>query len=84
MGESRAQARAMADQVLSDRYLRRVTLPDGDENRYAFGTADDCAMAIDAHIEVGATHFGFSTTLPVAQVPRQVERPATQVIPRFR
>ena len=84
MGESRAQARATADQTLSIRYLRKVTLPDGDENRYAIGTADDCARAIEAYIEVGATHFVFSAALPVAQVPGQVERLATQVISRFR
>ena len=45
---------------------------------------DNIKEAIEAYIEVGATHFVFSAALPVAQVPGQVERLATQVISRFR
>jgi probable F420-dependent oxidoreductase len=82
LDESEQDARAVATRTLTERYGYDVALKDPD--RYAFGTADDCAARIESYSSAGVTDFVFNVVQPLDQVLPQIERLANEVLPRFR
>ncbi|MFQ5933710.1 MAG: LLM class flavin-dependent oxidoreductase [Dehalococcoidia bacterium] len=79
---SREEARAVARDTLAKRYGYEPSLHDDD--RYAFGTVEDCMETIEGFLESGVTHFVFNTARPLPEVLGDVERLGTEIMPRFK
>ncbi|MFQ5875081.1 MAG: LLM class flavin-dependent oxidoreductase [Dehalococcoidia bacterium] len=79
---SREEARAIAQDTLTKRYGYKAKLH-GDD-RYAFGTVEDCIETIESFVRAGVTHFVFNTARPLPEVLGQVERLASEVMPHFK
>lgn len=84
LAASKEEARRIAEETLSNRYKSRVSFPTDDDNRFAFGTALDCARCIESFVKIGVTHFVFSTTRPPSEVPEQIHRFAEEVLLHFK
>ena len=83
LAPTKEEAHRLAEETLSIRYQRRVSFPTDDDNRFAFGTAADCARSIESFADIGVTHFVFSTTRPPSDVTEQVKRFTEEILPQF-
>lgn len=82
MAGSRAEAQAIVEKTLSERYGYAVKFPN--DARFPFGTAEDCARVIESYQATGVVEFVVNPVSPLAEVPGQIERFAERVLPRFR
>ncbi len=81
-GDSRQEARKVGEATVNERRGFEVTLQDDD--RYAFGTLEDCMETMESFIKVGVTHFIFNPLRPIENVMGQVERLGKEVVPHFK
>ena len=82
IGDNKDAIRASAERTLNLRRGFEVQL--ADDGRFGFGTASDCARAIEAFAEIGVSTFVFNPLVMTDGVEDQLEKLATDILPRFK
>ena len=82
LGRTKRETRASAQRILNRRRGFDVELPD--DGRFGFGTVSDCLRTIESFIEIGVSHFVFNPLIARSRIEGQLEKLATEVIPRFK
>jgi len=82
LGASRDEARTNAERTLAGRYGIEVELPR--DERFLFGTLDDCLRTIESYVEAGVEHFVVNTVRPLPEVVGHIERLGRAIAGRFR
>ncbi len=79
---SSEEARKLAEDTINMRRRFNVSLEA--DGRFAFGTVDDCLRTVESFVKLGITHIVFNALRPAGEILNQIERLATEIVPRFR
>ena len=81
MANSRANAKALVERTLAERYGFDVALED--DQRFLLGNADDCSEVVERYLAAGVEEFVINTVRPLSEVTSDIEKFATLVMPKF-